>query len=143
MAKQTLTVEQQRERALKRIQSQGFGNFVGLELGHIEPNSCGICCQLDQRHVNPNGVAHGGIIFTMMDAAAGLSALYYCDDNKIVVTQCADVHFIRSLRLGRATADARIVKLGRHTVLTEVDVTDEAGTLCARGQFEIFYVLKP
>lgn len=143
MAKQKLTVEQQRERALKRIQSQGFGSYCGLVLERVEPNFCRVCCQLDERHVNPNGVAHGGIIFTMMDAAAGLSALYYCDDNKTVVTQCADVHFIRPLKLGLAAATAQVIKLGRHTALAEADVVDKAGILCARGQFEIFYVLKP
>ena len=45
-----------------------LGEFLGMSL---ETVSDGVVAEIDigPKHLNPNGVAHGGVIFTMLDTA--------------------------------------------------------------------------
>ena len=116
---------------------EGFGRFCGLEPVEIGEGVCSYRCQIGEKHLNPHGFAHGGILFTLMDTAAGAAAGTL---HRNVVTQCGGVHFLRPAMPGLVTATARVLKSGRHTALLIAEVFDEQGKRLSYGDFEIFYV---
>ena len=135
-----MTEEQIKKFAEERRNYQGFTGWCGISFEEISRGLCRTVCDITEHHLNPWGVAHGGVPFTMMDTAAGVAAQTTGPDGKASVTQSADIHFLRPIFPGRVTAEARVLKAGRNTALVTVDLTDSSGTLLNRGEFEIFYV---
>ena len=121
---------------------EGFGVFCGLEPGEIAKGEAVFRCRIDQRHLNPHGIAHGGILFTLMDTAAGTAAATLCGASRGLVTQCAGIHFLRPALPGLVTARAQVLKSGRRTALVIAEIFDEAEKRLSYADFEIFYLDK-
>ena len=131
---------EQERLASVRARLTGFTGHCGIEIETVETGRCTAVCRTGEEHLNPLGLVHGGVTATLMDVAAGTAAIYAVDPPRYVVTQSADVHYLRPAGPGLLRAEARAVKAGRHTCFTQVQVSDEAGRLVASGSFEIFYV---
>lgn len=78
--------------------------------------------------LNLNGGLHGGVYFTLADAASGV--LCRADGRKYV-TECADIRFLKGVREGTITAVAALLHRGRRSCVVQVDITDEMGTRLA------------
>lgn len=118
----------------------GFDECCAIEYRSVGGGSCRACCEIGERHLNSYGIAHGGVIFTLMDCAAGAASAYCGAEARPQVMQCADVHFLRSVKGGCLTALAQVEKSGRKTALVAVKVTDADEKLIAEGLFESFYL---
>jgi len=82
-------------------------------------------------------MVHGGALYTLADNAAGIAAH---SDGRSYVTQSGSLHFLSNRPHGLIRAEGRVRRRGRSTVLAEVDITAEDGTLLATGQFSYFCV---
>ena len=91
--------------------------------------------EIGPNSLNPTGQLHGGAIYTLADCAGG--ALCRTDGRRYV-TLDGTVHFIRSTNHGTITATASMVHRGRTTALVDIQITDQDGTLLARGDFTFF-----
>lgn len=120
-------------------EGSGFTHYAGVRVGEVRPGFCRAYIDIGDEHLNPSGYMHGGAIFTLMDVAAGYSAVYAETDPRPVVTQCGEVHFLRPLKEGKVSAEGTILKSGKTTAYSRVDVYSADGTLCATGSFDIFY----
>ena len=60
-----------------------------------------------------------------------------------MVTQSAEIHYLRPASGGRLTAEARARRAGRSVAFVQVDVTDAEGRLVSTGSFELFYLREP
>ena len=58
-----------------RVRSRGFTGYCGLEFTEVSEERCVITCPLRPELLNPGGIAHGGLIATLTDVAAGSMAL--------------------------------------------------------------------
>lgn len=119
---------------------QGFTGFVGVKIIEVLPGKAEVAFDVREELTNPMKIVHGGALFTLMDTAAGISAIYKEDGERQLVSQCATVHYLKPATHGRLTAKSELVKDGRHTALSRVNVFDESGLLLATGDFEIFYL---
>ena len=82
--------------------------------------------------LNPLGIPHGGIYFSLADTACGSAVAAY---GTMAVTVNSSFNFLASAKEGdRLTAEARELRGGRICVL-EVRVTGEHGELFAAGTF--------
>ena len=89
--------------------------------------------------LNPYGMVHGGALYTMADDAAGSAAH---SDGRYYVTQSGELHFLRNQPNGVLRAVGVVRHRGKSTVLVQVDITNEDGTLLATGEFSLFCVNK-
>lgn len=85
---------------------------------------------LGPHHENNLGMAHGGILCTLLDVALGTAAR--TEIGRPVVTLDMQVAFLSPGR-GTLTAEGRVVRAGRSIVFCEADIRTEAGELVARG----------
>ena len=122
-----------------RIEKDTFTGYVGIELDEIRPGYCRAHLDIKDYHLNPMGSLHGGAAFTLMDVAAGYSGVYANGNHRGLVTQCADIHFLRPITEGRATAESNVIKSGRNTAYSEVKVMNEKSEICLCADFEMFY----
>ena len=127
---------------LRESRPWGFTDYIGIKLEQASKGSVRLSCPIEERHLNPHGIAHGGVSFTMLDTACGVAGTTLCQEGHGVVTQCADIHFFRPVLPGTVYAESRILKAGRHTAFASADLLDEAGTVCVHGEFEMFFIDK-
>jgi uncharacterized protein (TIGR00369 family) len=88
---------------------------------------------VDQRHSNPMGTLHGGVLCDIADAAMGFAYATTLHEGETFTTIELKINFLRPVWKTRLRASARIVKKGRQVGLVECDVTDGEGRLVARA----------
>ena len=113
-----------------KVRSRGFTGFCGLEFYEIQDEGCTIRCRLRPEHLNPAGIAHGGLIATLTDVAAGTMALQADGGRHNIVTGTGEVLFGKS----------RVIRKGSRVCVVAVDCVDESGTLVAASTYEIAYL---
>ena len=90
--------------------------------------------------VNPIGLPHGGLYFTMADHAAGTAMASH---GYQAVTLNSTFNFFRFGKVGDTlTAEARETKHGNTICVFDVDVRDQNDTLLAGGTFTFFRMEK-
>jgi acyl-CoA thioesterase len=94
---------------------------------------------LDDRHLNPNGVSHGAVAFTLMDTAMGAAVMSVVDGGSHCATIEIHTRFHRAATSGRLTAEAVVLHAGRRIVHLDARTHDETGRLVASatGSFAI------
>ena len=86
-----------------------------------------------QRHANPMGTVHGGILCDLADAAMGFAYASALEEGETFTTLELKMNFLRPVWQTRLTATANVVQRGRTVGLVECDVTDAEGRLVARA----------
>lgn len=108
--------------------------FLGLEIGDgPEPGSVEAIIDLGDNHLNPNGVAHGGVLFSMIDTAMGAATMRVLDEGHHCATVEIQTRFVRPAVSGRLRCAATVIRRGRHLVHLESRVVDDQDRLVAMG----------
>lgn len=85
--------------------------------------------------LNPYGMIHGGMLFTLCDNCAGLAAISL---GKRAVTLNSNINYIKSIGQGYIFAESEIVHKGKTTVVVNVSVEDEDKNLLCTSTFTMF-----
>ena len=125
-----------REYAEKILHSEAapppIARLLGLVLKAVEPGRTIFEMEVDERHHNPMGTLHGGIYCDVADAAMGFAYAATLAEGESFTTVELKINFLRAVRKGTMTAEARVVKTGSSMGYVECDVKDTSGTLVAR-----------
>jgi uncharacterized protein (TIGR00369 family) len=119
------------------IGSPGYGDFplkrfLGMELTGDEPGVGVAHVVVGDDHLNPNGVVHGAVLFTLVDTAMGKSTMSVVEEpGRYCASIEVSLRFIRPAVAGSLTATATVVKRGRHVVHLEGRVVDDEHRLIA------------
>jgi uncharacterized protein (TIGR00369 family) len=112
-----------------------IAQLIGFEPVNLD-EPCRAVFQMDvdpQRHANPMGTLHGGVLCDLADAAMGYAYASSLAEGETFTTVELKINFLRPVWSGRVLAAARMVTRGRTIGLVECDVTDAAGKLVARA----------
>src|SRR2546430_5062797 len=109
-----------------------IGRLLGFTLKAIEPGRAVFEMAVDQRHHNPMGTLHGGVYCDLADAAMGYAYAATLAEGESFTTVELKINFLRAVRQGKLTAEARVVKAGSALGYVECDVSDQGGKLVAR-----------
>jgi len=107
--------------------------LLGMEMRQIEPGRAVFAMPTDGRHHNPLGTLHGGIYCDLADAAMGWAYAATLGEGETFTTVELKINFLRAVRQGTITAEAKVVKAGSTIGYVECDVTDQDGRLVARS----------
>ena len=114
----------------------GFNRHNGIVFTVVEEGYCECTVDMTPQSLNPQGVAHGSLLFALCDCVTGMAT---ATTGRSMLTQSATIHFLRPGTGGRLTARSRLIKNGRTTALCTGEVFDENDRLLVTSQFEIFY----
>src|SRR3954471_15906273 len=108
---------------------------IGLENFDGEVGAFSVELVPQERHYNPLGSVHGGVLSTMLDTAAGCSVHSTLAPGEAYTSLDLTVKFLRpaTVASGRLRAEGRVLQRGRRTALAESQVHDEAGRLVAHA----------
>jgi uncharacterized protein (TIGR00369 family) len=107
--------------------------LVGFRLVAVEPGKTVFEMDAGERHFNPMGGLHGGILCDLADAAMGMAYASTLEEGESFTTVELKINFLRPFQTGRLVAEGRVVSRGRNLGLTECDVRDAEGRLIARA----------
>jgi len=85
-----------------------------------------------ERHANPMGTLHGGVICDVADAAMGIAFATTLEDDETFTTRDLTAKYVKPIWNARLHATAQVVKRTRTLGLIECDVTDQTGSLVAK-----------
>lgn len=114
---------------------------LGMEMGG-DADAATARVDADERHLNPNGVVHGAVLFAMVDTAMGKATMDVIDEGCYCASIEVQLRFLRPAGAGPLTAVARVVKPGRTIVHLDATVTDAGDRLVATATGS-FAVLRP
>ncbi|HEX8919287.1 MAG TPA: PaaI family thioesterase [Chloroflexota bacterium] len=110
-----------------------IADLIGFTVTSIEPGRAVVELRVDDRHANPMGTLHGGVLCDIADAAMGLAFASTLDDGESFTTLELKINFLRPVWDGRLQAIGTVVKGGRTVGYMECDVVDQEGRLVARA----------
>jgi len=105
--------------------------YLGMELSGAEAGTGTATLTIGEQHVNPNGVAHGAVLFALVDTAMGKATTSVLDDGLYCASVEVSLRFIRPASTGELIADASVVKRGRSIVHLDARIHDTDGRLVA------------
>ncbi len=117
--------------------------YLDMEIRTLEPGHTTAEITIDERHLNPNGVAHGSVIFAMIDTAMGGAAISLIPQGKVCTTTDIHLRFMRAVSSGRIVADTTVVKPGRTLMNLESRVHDDNGRLVASATGAFMVIDQP
>ena len=85
-----------------------------------------------ERHANPMGTLHGGVLCDLADLAMGAAFASTLAEGESFTTLELKINFLKPVWNAHLVAAAHVVTRGRMVGLVECDVTDERGALVAR-----------
>jgi acyl-CoA thioesterase len=115
--------------------------FLGFTIEHGDGGAVATL-ELDERHMNPNAMAHGAVAFTLMDTAMGGAVMSVIPEGSVCATIEFHTRFHRGATEGTLAAEAKVITAGRKVVHLEARTTDGQGRLVASATAS-FAVIQP
>jgi uncharacterized protein (TIGR00369 family) len=109
-------------RIRRKLERQHFMHLIGADLTRIEPGRIEAELVLGQQHQQQRGFAHGGLVATMADLAAGFAAVTLVPDGVGVVTSDLKVSYLNPGVGTRMKAIGWVLKAGRRLHFCEAEV---------------------
>ena len=110
-----------------------MAELIGVEMIRAENGEAAAALEVEERHSNPMGTVHGGILCDLADAAMGMAYFSVLEAGESFTTLELKINFLRPFWTGRLVAEGRVVHRGRTMGLVECDVVDADGRLIARA----------
>ena len=117
-----------------RIAASPFHTWAGIEVVDASPGRVSVAMDVGDRHVNLQGLVHGGMLAILADTACGLAIRSAIEPGRLHITTDLDVHFLSPAGPGRLLGHGTAVKVGRSLAFAEASVEDAEGTLLAKAQ---------
>ncbi len=114
----------------------GFNRLNGIRFPVVEEGYCEVEVEMTKDSLNPQGVAHGSLLFALCDCCTGMAT---ASVGRSMLTQSATIHYLRPGTGGKLTGKSRLMRVGKNTAMCIGEVFDEQGRLLVTSQFEVFY----
>jgi uncharacterized protein (TIGR00369 family) len=114
----------------------GFHRSIGFNIAPEEsgPGVCTVRGKVQPRHLNINGVVHGGVYATVLDTAMGGAVVSMLVEGESTATTSLYVEFLRSARAGvELVARGEVLRRGHHLAFVEGKLDDGTGRQFAQA----------
>ncbi|TGD79757.1 PaaI family thioesterase [Hymenobacter wooponensis] len=116
------SAESLEDRIRRRLTRQHFMHLIGADLTLIEPGRVEAELMLEQQHQQHSGFAHGGLVATMADLAAGFAAVTLVPEGQGVVTVELKTSYLHPGVGKKLRAVGWVLKAGRRLHFCEAEV---------------------
>lgn len=121
----------------------GYNNVIGLRFVEASPDRFVAELEIDERHLQPYGLVHGGVYAGMIESLCSTgAALSVWNEGKSTVGLENTTAFLRAVRSGTLRGTARPLARGRRSHVWEAEIKDNRDRLVASGRVRLM-VLDP
>jgi 1,4-dihydroxy-2-naphthoyl-CoA hydrolase len=116
----------------------GLDGLLGVEHVEAGPDKVVARFTIDDRHLQPFGIPHGGIYCVVHESTASVAGQIWLDGRGVVVGTNNSTDFIRQAKVGDViTVTATPIHRGRSQQLWHLDSVNQDGKLIAQGQVRL------
>jgi acyl-CoA thioesterase len=120
------------EQIAQTVGRDPFARSLGIEVLEVGEGYSKVAMTVDERMLNSHDTAHGGVIFSLADAAFAVASNSH---GQLAVALNVSINYVAPVGPGtRLIAEATEESLGRRIGLYRLAVTAEDGTLVALCQ---------
>jgi uncharacterized protein (TIGR00369 family) len=121
----------------------GYNNVMGLRFVAASPDRFVAELEIDEGHLQPYGLVHGGVYAGMIESLCSTgAALSVWNEGKSTVGLENTTAFLRAVRSGTLRGTARPLSRGRRSHVWEAEIKDDRDRLVASGRVRLM-VLDP
>jgi 1,4-dihydroxy-2-naphthoyl-CoA hydrolase len=116
----------------------GFDRLYGLELLEVGAGEVRARVPVREEILQPFGLVHGGVYASMAESLASVgTAVAVMEQGMTAMGMSNNTTFLRSITAGTIHARGRPLHRGRTTWVWDVEISDDAGRLCAVSRVTI------
>ena len=106
-------------------ENEGFRDLVGTELVEAEEGRAVVEVRAEERHLNPGGTVHGGVVGTLIDIAMAEALRPMTDEGERPVTIEIKVNYLEPGKPGTLSCTASVRKGGKRITVVEAEVIQQ------------------
>ena len=110
-----------------------IAELLGMTLTSASDGRAVIEMDASERHANPMGTLHGGVLCDLADLAMGAAYASRLTEGESFTTLELKINFLKPVWEAHLVATGRVVRAGRSVGMVECAVNDETGALVARA----------
>ena len=122
-----------KEALSKLVNHSPYFSLLSMEIKDLEWGSCVLEVELEEKHLQPFGYVHGGLIASVIDAAAFWAVFPQVKDGMGLTTVEMKVNYLAPIQKGKLVAKGRCIKMGKTLALGEAYINSAEGNLLAHG----------
>jgi feruloyl-CoA synthase len=116
----------------------GWNAAMGLRFLVATASECVAVVDIDERHLQPYGIVHGGVYAGIIEAVCSTGAAVAAKVHASVVVGLENsTSFLHAAREGELRATARPLTRGRRTQVWEAKILDDHGKIAATGRVRL------
>ncbi|HZB35759.1 MAG TPA: PaaI family thioesterase [Gaiellaceae bacterium] len=108
-------------------------DLLGIDLVEAGGGECTMRMEAGERHSNPMGTIHGGILCDIADAAMGMAFFSTLEEGESFTTLELKINYLRPFWTGTLLAHGKVISRGKSVGLTECRVVDAGERLIAHA----------
>lgn len=133
--------EKVRKAIFKEIEKEPLGKKFGIKLIDVQEGYARVEMRFTQDLENMFGMAHGGVIFSLIDSAFEIASNSH---GTMAVALNMNINYLASPERGALlTAQAREISRTKKTAVYNIEVRDEQNKLIASCQSIVYRLEKP
>jgi uncharacterized protein (TIGR00369 family) len=126
------------EEMRRRLRENQITNHLGFALIVAERGKVVLRMRVGKKHLQVHGVVHGGVLAALADTAGGLATYMAAPLGTRVATIEMKINYLEAVEGGSVTAEAIVVRIGRHVAVVDCDITDDAHRLVGTALMTFF-----
>ena len=115
------------------VNESAYYKHTSMEIKKIDRGFCLMQVAVQDKHLQPYGMVHGGVYAALTDAAAYWAVFTQLDDKAKMITIDLKLNYLGTASKGLLMAKGKSIKLGKTLGIGEAAITDEAGKLLTHG----------
>jgi len=108
-----------------------FNRYHGIHVVRMEGGDAECVLELLPHHTNNRGVAHGGVVSSLLDTAMGAAVISAIPKEWWCATTGLSIQFVAGPREGTLVATGKVVRRARSVAFAEGEVREAGGRLIA------------
>jgi len=135
----TKSIERLAAEAMRwRLRENQTTRHFGFALVVAERGKVVLRMRVSKKHLQVHGVVHGGVLAALADTAGGLATYMACPPGARVATIEMKINYLEAVEGGAVTAEAIVVRIGRHVAVVDCDITDDKRRLIGKALMTFF-----
>ncbi|RJR17281.1 MAG: PaaI family thioesterase [Desulfobacteraceae bacterium] len=110
-----------------------FFKLLSMELKGLGRGESILEIQVQEKHLQPYGIVHGGVCASVMDAAVYWAVYAAVERSAGLTTVEIKINYLAPVKSGRLLARGRSIKVGKTICLGEAFIENGDGALIAHG----------
>src|SRR6187549_4249356 len=107
------------------VRDAPYPHLIGMTIAELAFDRCRIELTLGERHLQPFGIVHGGVLATLIDTATFWAAFMRLPDDSGLVNVDLKLNYLKAVVDGTLRAEGECLRAGRQISYTVASVYND------------------